>query len=137
MIICLKTWARQSPGTEISFCLNERLPAWIEGPCALNVVLTITENPNYYHVQFRVTGTLLICCQRCLTRVDYAYQHDNELIVLGSEAALARYSLATDCVVAASGELDLRDMVTDELHLYSPEIPHAFEQCDMMHSDLV
>ena len=137
MIICLKTWARQLPGHEMSLCLDERLPSWIEAPCELNVVLTVTENADHFNLKFRVTGTLLICCQRCLTRVEYAYQHDNALIVLRSEATLARYSLAADCVVAASGEIDLCDIVTDELHLYSPEIPHAFEQCDMMHSDLV
>ena len=132
MNICLKTWARQESASEVTVCLHDRLPAWIRSPCSLTTVVKIEEQAKHYRLSFRLQGTIAICCQRCFEWVDYTYTHQNNIVVLSCDAELVRHSLDEDCIVANAGEINWLDVVTDELHLYAPEIPHARSECDIM-----
>jgi len=72
---------------------------------------------------------LHITCQRCLSTVHYPYQQTTELALCFNEERANQLMSTYDSIVVENDELNLDDLLTDELHLFAPEIPHELSVC--------
>lgn len=134
MNICLKTYAKQTRPTTTVVTLSERLPSWIESSCKVECTFQIQSTKDYYLLQATVHGTLPITCQRCLSVVEYPYESSIELALCQSEEKADQLMSTFDCIVVDHHQFNLEDVLTDELHLSSPEIPHEIAACHL-HQD--
>jgi len=126
MIIALNTAAGPQ---HITLEINERLPAWIRSPCEITCQYEVKAAGNMHLLRFTASGVFAIVCQRCLQSIDYAYTQAHEVAVCAHERDMLSLMTEYDCVVGEQGEVDLRELLTDELVMSLPQIPHAIEDC--------
>ena len=131
MRICLKTSAKQGEETRVHVRLSDRLPVWIQSPCDLNCTYQVTPVDGYYLLDLIVDGELPITCQRCLIQKPYTYHYQTQFAVCSNEKQADRLMETFECVMSEGGELDLVEMLTDELYLNSPEMPHEWAECPL------
>lgn len=131
MNICLKTYAKQTQPTSLTVVLNERLPTWVQAPCKMDCTFQVKSVSDYYVLNLALKGTLSITCQRCLSVVEYPYTQSIELALCRTEEKADQLMSSLDCVVIAHEQANLEDLLTDELHLSTPEIPHELEACHL------
>jgi len=79
----------------------------------------------------KVSGTLPLNCQRCLTLLDWEVDLDFSLAIVATESDLERVAERFDAVVADEHGFSLADAVTDELLGSLPLAPTHIdrEQC--------
>lgn len=131
MIICLKSVAKQSAPMMTDVTLTDRLPFWIKDTPTLVCRYRVDDCGDYDRLTVETTGQLLITCQRCLAPVEHAYQHVSELLVCRTEEDADRLMAMGECIVSQEGMVDLNEILTDDLYLYSPEKPHETAKCDV------
>jgi uncharacterized protein len=129
MNICIKTYAKQITPKDLTITLNNRLPSWVQSPCQINCTIKITSCGNFYLLNLTMDAVLHITCQRCLSTVHSPFHHTTELALCFNEEKANDLMTMYDTVVVESDELNLDDLLTDELHLFAPEIPHEIEVC--------
>lgn len=129
-IISLKTYAKQAGTHPVVMQLKERLPQRIVGPCELRCDLSIEDHADYYLVSLAIEGALTITCQRCLKDFQHAYTHDTQLAVCRTDELAEKLMTSFECTVNQQGEMDLREVLTDDLHLFSPEKHLNVIECD-------
>ena len=130
MLINVKTCAGQDKPSTISLEIQERLPSHIEGPCLLTCGFSVKNCVDYYLLSLKTTGPLRIICQRCLQTFVTAYEHEMQLAVCDSEPAAEQLMNDYDSVVAKYNQIDLVELLTDDLHLYSPVSHPDSKECD-------
>lgn len=129
IMLHLQELAKQTQHTK-ELTVNERLPAFLSAPCHLSVSYQVEAKDNFYLIHLGVRGELTIICQRCME--EFLFPYDNHTIIAvcknddRAEQLLAHY----ECIVSASGEVALEDLVIDELHLYVPIFHSAIKDCD-------
>jgi len=131
MIICLKSAASFDTAQEINLRVQERLPDWVQSPCELTFSYTVKAEGRFHLLHYTAVGQFTICCQRCLELVNYPFRHTNELAVCANDDIAQQLTADYDCVLGKGGELDLLELLTDELMLYSPEVPHSLDDCSL------
>ncbi|KTD49358.1 metal-binding protein [Legionella rubrilucens] len=129
MQINLRKAVNQGP-QHLSLTLTERLPYYIEPPVHLECGYAVERKDNYYLVNLNVRGDLTITCQRCLKPFAHAYANHLELAVCGSEEAAEKLLTTYEAIVALDNQIDLEGLITDELHLYSPQSHEDPNECD-------
>ncbi len=118
--------AKQTVPSQLLIEVSERLPYYVQGPCALNCKVSVERARDYYVLRLTSTGQLTINCQRCLHDFNFDYNHSSEIAICDSDEVANQLMKSRDCVVHADDDLDLLDIVTDDLHLFSPE---KHEEC--------
>lgn len=129
MMICLKTASNQLAPTRVHLQLTERLPAHILPNCTLDCEYFVQRFPDYYLLKLRVTGTLMIQCQRCMSDWHYPYDNVTEIAVCQNDATAEIMMDQYECITATRNEIDLASIITDELYLYAPEKHVTLEAC--------
>ena len=129
--ICLKTQAKQGTSDSIQVQLQDRLPLRIQAPVALTGQFQVKNYNDYYLLTHQVAGVLTINCQRCLTAFQYDYSNTTELAVCRSEIIAEGLMEHFECIVATEDEVDLAEILTDELYLFSPEKHEDLADCDV------
>ncbi|WP_419421050.1 YceD family protein [Legionella sp. D16C41] len=130
MLIDLKTQAKQGKQQTIHVDIKERLPERVSPPCSLDCNYLVKEVDNYFVLFLEVKGELVIECQRCLKNFLYNYDNKTTVAICNSEACAERLMSIYECIVAKDFSINLVELITDELHLYSPESHPNISECD-------
>ncbi|WED44212.1 YceD family protein [Legionella cardiaca] len=130
MLINLKSMAASAEPGHVKLELLERLPIHVKSPCVVNCKYTVEKLNNYYLLNLVVDSTLTIICQRCLKEFNYQYINTTALAVCYSDEMAEKLMEQYECIIAKDNQVDLNELVTDELHLYSPEAHPEITYCD-------
>ncbi|WP_131781676.1 YceD family protein [Legionella gresilensis] len=130
MLIDLKTQAKQLENQTVGVYVTKRLPNRIPTPCSLICTYEVKPIENYFLLSMEVSGPVEIECQRCLNNFLYDYKNTTTLAVCNSEACAEKLMDKYECIVANNFFIDLVELVTDELHLCSPENHLNIDECD-------
>ncbi len=131
MKICLKTYAKQGTMTTVKVMLQTRLPIHLEAPVELTCHFQVEHYNDYYLLTHEVVGVLRIVCQRCLEAFQYDYSNTTTLAVCRTEAIAEGLMAHFECMVALEDEVDLSEILTDELVLFSPEKHDDLADCNL------
>lgn len=129
MIICLKTCSKHSVRQHVDIKLSERLPTHIIPDCNLHCDYFVKSFPAYYSLTLDVSGIVTARCLRCLDEYIYDYKNHTELAICRNDEMAEKLMDAYECIVSLDDEIDLREIITDELHLYVPEKHMNFIDC--------
>ena len=121
LIKSLKVLSKQAHPMEISLEVKDRLPYYITSPCTLTCEVAVKQEHRYYVLHLQCSGQLEINCQRCLQNFNYSYTHINELAICQNDEMAAQMMATMDSMVQTDDELNLLEIVTDDLHLFSPD----------------
>lgn len=132
MKINLKKYAKLAQREQITLHIQERLPYFILTPCDVTCAFQVSAHGDYDVLSTEVDGKLQIICQRCLEPFEYNYHHTTELAICRNEADAARYMTSFDCIVSQTGEVDLLEIITDELHLCGHEKHEDIALCQQV-----
>ncbi|KTD22302.1 metal-binding, possibly nucleic acid-binding protein [Legionella lansingensis] len=130
MLINLKTLSAKAEGEHIVLELRERLPTHLISPCTVNCHFSVEKCNDYYLLHLNVESNLGIICQRCLQEFSYHYDNTSELAIVSCDEMADKLMEQFECVVADNNQVDLKELVTDELHLYIPELHAKSSDCD-------
>lgn len=131
MQISLKTYAKQAILEQVNIHLQGRLPEHIQAPAKLTCDVQVEYYNDYYLVTLKVAGVLTIACQRCLNTFEHDYANQTTLAVSMSEDIADSLMTNFECLVAVDDEIDLAEILTDELYLYSPNKHENIMNCDV------
>lgn len=130
MLINLKVNAQEGTTKKICTKISERIPTYIEGPCLVDCDFSVQSMDSYYLLTLQVQADLIITCQRCLHDFAYHYSNKTDLAACHSEAQADALMSEYECVVVKNDQLDLTEILTDELYLYSPNVHPKLTDCD-------
>lgn len=130
MKICLKNAAQQSELQHVVIELQERLPKHIHAPSSLTCAYHAINYKNYYLLRLEVAGVLKVTCQRCLQAFQYDYCNQIMLAACKSDGIAETLMEEFECLVIDDNEIDLIEILTDELHLFSREKHENSADCD-------
>lgn len=117
----LKTLAKQAEPIQLALTVTERLPYYIQAPCELHCEVLVQPGRNYYVLNLKSKGQVLIQCQSCLKDFTYDFNHTSELALCHNEEIANQMMNSMDCIVQTGDELDVLEIATDDLHLFCPE----------------
>lgn len=130
MTINLKTIAANGQTQQVQVTITERLPANIEGPCVVDCKYQVRREDNYYLLTLETSTQLIIICQRCLNQFPSLYANNSTLAICETDEQAAKLMNQYECLTSSSGQVDLIEILTDELYLYSPVNHPDLKDCD-------
>ncbi|MGQ3890967.1 YceD family protein [Legionella sp. CNM-4043-24] len=130
MLINLKTCALNTRSEPVTLENITRLPANIEGPCTLVCEFQVQKVDNYFLLSLKVEGDLTIICQRCLHTYRHHYVNSSTLAVCDTDEMAERLLPEYESIVADNNQVELVELISDELYLYSPEMHAEISECD-------
>lgn len=81
-------------------------------------------------MQGKISGTLVLTCQRCGSPMDYTMTACPELRIVVTDEQAKNLSRGEEALVTQGGEVNLMELVEDEILLNLPMIPrHKEEEC--------
>ena len=113
-----------------SFTLNERLPAFLIAPCHLTVSYNVEAEDDFYLIYLTVTGNFTSVCQRCMQEFATSYDNHTIIAVCRSDERAEQLLEQYECIVSSNWQVDLKELVVDELHLYAPQFHPDINDCD-------
>lgn len=125
MKFCLKTYAKKSGHHQLVIQVNDRLPKHIVDSCEVVCDVHVESHGRYYLLTLDCKTILSIECQRCLQVFQEPFHHQSVLAVCGDDVTAEALIKDFECIVASDHTINILDVVTDELHLFSLE-KHAF-----------
>lgn len=105
-----------------SLDINERLPFFINKVEEVEFYYTVERFKDYYLLTTDVSACVNIECQRCLQPFVYNYKNFSKIAVCKSEEVAERVMEEFDPIVSLTNEVDFVEIITDDLHLYCPEM---------------
>ena len=130
MIICLKVCAKQTKSQHAQIQITERLPYHIQSGCTFECDYSVKDFDQYYLLSLKVTGILSINCLRCLDVFPFDYENLLELAICSNEKLADELMHRYETIVSTDATIDLTCLITDELHLYTPEKHLNLEDCN-------
>lgn len=130
MKICLKNAAQHNGSQQVVVKLQARLPERIHSPIELNCSFNVVSYGNYYLIILDLAGRLTMTCQRCLQAFPYDYCNQIQLAVCNKDSIAETLMESFECIVIEDNEIDLVEIVTDELHLFSEDKHKNIADCD-------
>lgn len=130
MLINLKSDAAKAGPQNVKIELQQRLPAYVAGPCVLDCQFKVIAVENYYLITLDIDSVVSVICQRCLGEFNHHYINQTTLAVCASDEIAEKLMELYECVVSSDGHIELEELLTDELHLYVPEFHSDIENCD-------
>ncbi|ASQ45813.1 YceD family protein [Legionella clemsonensis] len=130
MLINVKTVAAKAAPELVTLQLHDRLPAHINSDCKITCQFAVENQNNYYVLTLDVSSNLTITCQRCLKNFNYQHNNVTHLAICSSDEMAEKLMSQYESVIAVNNEVDLAELVTDELHLYTPELHAEITDCD-------
>lgn len=126
----LQELSQQQGLSHQNFTLDQRLPLFIKGPCDLTVAYEVKAEQGFYLLNLRTKGLLALTCQRCMEEFSLTYENATILAVCEQEARAEELLADYECIVSAKGQIDLKELLIDELHLYAPQTHEDQSLCD-------
>lgn len=130
MIINLKTSAASDHSQRVQITIAERIPANIEGPCVVDCEFKVRREDNYYLLTLVANSKLTMICQRCLHEYPYDYSNNTVLAICESDEQAVKLMSQYECITSQNNQVNLNDLLTDDLYLYTPENHIDLEDCD-------
>lgn len=130
MLIDLKECAKNGQKETLQLSLSTRMPHRVVVPCSLHCIYSVKAMSSYFLISLEVCGDITIECQRCLKEFLYNYSNKTTLAICNSEAQAQKLMDNYECIVTKVLLVNLVELITDELHLYSPEHHLAITECD-------
>lgn len=130
MNIKLKSAAANGQEQQVQVNITERLPGNVEGPCVVECGYKVRREDNYYLLTLAINAQLTIICQRCLNRFPCHYSNNTVLAICDTDELAVRLMNQYDCITAHDDEVDLIELLTDELYLYTPANHPDLKDCD-------
>lgn len=109
--------------------ITERLPFYVKKADISSFYYTTQMFKEYYLLTLEVSAELKIECQRCMHDFDYKYNNINNLAVCRSEEIAEKLMTEYEPLVSMTNEIDLIEIITDDLHLFCPEIHDNLDAC--------
>lgn len=109
--------------------INERVPFYVKKVDIESVYYTVQRFKEYYLLTLEVNAELKIECQRCMHDFDYKYNNVNNLAVCRSDEIAEKLMSEHEPLVSPTNEIDLVEIITDDLHLFCPEIHDNLDEC--------
>lgn len=130
MLINFKKIQTKAEWTQVALTLHERLPMHITSPCVATCGLVVEKQDKYFLLQLEIDAPLTIICQRCLNAFCHHFHHALELAVTHSDKMADVLMKEFECIVMENHQINLVDLITDELHLYTPQTHADDSDCD-------
>jgi len=130
MLINLKTSPARTKTEHVSLTLTERLPSRIAAPAILDCSFSIEPRDRYYLFTLEVKGEICLTCQRCMQEFNEFYLNKTILAISNSDEQGEKLMESYEFIVATNNQIDLDELVTDELILYTPEFHADINDCD-------
>jgi len=124
----LQELAKQGEQTK-KVTVNERLPDFFTAPCHLQVIYRVESKSDFYLIKLHVSGALQLLCQRCMEEFNYSYDNHTVIAVCRDDERAEHLLELYECIVSASGQIVLEDLIIDELHLYAPQFHPEITDC--------
>ncbi|STY29456.1 metal-binding, possibly nucleic acid-binding protein [Legionella wadsworthii] len=109
--------------------LSERLPNFIISTCQLDVTYHVEAKEDFYLIHLHVKGAIPIQCQRCMDEFHFPYDNMTVVAVCRTDERAEQILEHYECIVSASLQISLEDMLIDELHLYAPQFHPNTNEC--------
>lgn len=110
--------------------LKDRLPDFINPPCQMEVIYSVEANDDYYVMHIQTKSDLNVICQRCMQDFTNVYENQTVIAVCKTDQRAEQLLPLYDCIVSPDWQLDLKELVIDELHLYAPQFHPEMVDCD-------
>lgn len=130
MLVNLKATASEENAQTVNILIQKRLPNFLQGPIELTCKYQVKLYDTYYLLNLKISGRLIIICQRCLGTFEYHYENESLLAACESELQAERLMNDYEVVTSNNNFIDLTEIVTDELYLYAPTIHANALDCD-------
>lgn len=131
MRLNLQDLAKKAEKTQIELDIQERLPSHLTLPCHVSASLTVKRQDDYFLLALESSASLNVICQRCSEQFQTDWKNYTELAICDNDARAEALLPIYECMVSADkAEPDLESIITDELHLYSPQFHPDMESCD-------
>lgn len=111
-------------------CIDERLPAYVQGPVQIHFSFSVTDRGEYLLLHLVETAKLELICQRCGDSWPYDYQIQHELAVCPNEEIAEKYQSLYDPIVTEKGILDFLTILTDNMYLFLPVNHENIDGCN-------
>jgi uncharacterized protein len=121
--------ARQGTRQE-TIVVTERLPHFLQSPCEFTASVQVEAQKDYWLLTLHTTARLNILCQRCMEEFQYPYDNVTVIALCHSDEVASRLQDDYESIVISDDRVDLKELVTDELHLYAPEFHPNVDECN-------
>ncbi|WP_133127090.1 YceD family protein [Legionella nagasakiensis] len=122
MKISLAKLAKEKEVRHADLTIEERLPAHLSMACHLSCDYWVEATAdNYILLRMSTKGSIEIVCQRCLHVFPCDYHHETQLAVCLNDAIAEKLMEQYECMVSDNYTINLAELITDELHLNTPE----------------
>lgn len=129
MLLNLKSSASRVDPLVLELELDERLPVHVTAPCLMNCKCSVQSVDNYFLIMLDVDSTFCMTCQRCLNDYHFHYSNQTILAACHSDEEAEKLMKHYECVVYEDYQVDLKELLTDDLHLYVPESHLDTQDC--------
>lgn len=129
MLINLRAAASTIP-QQLQVELTERLPAHVLPPCQLQCEYRVEQLDDYFLVTMAIHGQITMVCQRCMHEYPHVYDNTTVIAACSTEEKAEQLMAAYECVLMKKNQIDFIELITDDLHLYSPQHHLDPKDCD-------
>lgn len=130
MRIDLKKKVQLAKSSVENVVMDERMPAHIAHAFELKCQFDVESKGDFYLLKIIEDASLPIICQRCSQEFQQDYHLETELAVCPNEQIAEKYQSLYDVIVAQDYLIDLKDILIDNLYLFSPQSHENIENCD-------
>lgn len=130
MNIDLKKKAQLAKSSLDTVLIDERLPSHISHPFEIKCQYKVESKGEFYLLKLTEDAVLPVVCQRCSQDFSCEYHLETELAVCSDEKVAEKYQSLYDVIVVKDYLIDLKDILIDNLYLFSPQFHENIENCD-------
>lgn len=132
MKLFLPQLARESKAQHVTIRIKDRLPPHILNACELVCEFSAKAvGDDYYLLSLNVSGQVEITCQRCMAPFLSEFKHEYQLAVCDKDEISDTLMENYECIVTHNYHIDLVDILTDDIHLYTEQKHKNIEQCSL------
>jgi uncharacterized protein len=110
--------------------MDERLPAHVVRSFEMNYRYDVQDKGEFYLLNIKENAMIPIYCQRCMQEFSCDYTLESELAICPSEQIAEKYQSLYDVIVVSDAMVDFKEILIDNLHLFSPQFHQTIEDCD-------
>ena len=130
MKIDLKKKSLLNESEAFQVLIDERLPHFIAAPVELTCRYEVKQMNRILLLRLMQRGFIKTECQRCLATFEHDFVLESEMAVCRSEEIASAYQETYDVIVAADDQIELKDLLIDNLYLFSASVHQHIELCD-------
>ena len=137
MKIDLKKKLNMSTMISEKTCIDERLPNHVVEPFEMYYQYHVEDKGDYFLLKLQESANIPIYCQRCMQAFTTDYQLVSELAICPNEQMAEKYQSSYDVIVANDYLVDFKEILIDNVYLFSPQFHLQLADCDQNHVKLM